>query len=247
MNGSPALFRRPAANRVRSVLLLQHSREPSLGPGVGLSMKRMITLALCCTALAACDAAHDAAQTGTEAPDTPQAPISPPPHVDPDAPNAPAPQPLAVDLTRNEWKTAANREDCAPLVFTSDGGAPAEARRANFSGGWGVAFDTDEVRSAYGVAGPGVVDGDRAGGQESRLRSQWPYFTVLDDLPQPAFAGYGLEGAQPYRSEVPDGVGDNSLAYVRVGGQTCTYNVWSRLGRAHLEVLLQSLRPGVTE
>ena len=210
-------------------------------------MKRMFTLALCCTALAACDAATDSAQTGTEAPDTPQAPISPPPHVDPDAPDAPAPEPLAVDLTRNEWKTAANHGECAPLVLTSDGGVPAEARRANFSGGWAVAFDTEEVRSAYGVAGPGIIDADRADGQASRLKNQWPHFVELSDLPQPAFAGYGLEGAKPYRDEVPDGVGDNSLAYVRVGGQACTYNVWSRLGRAHLEVLLQSLRLGATD
>jgi len=110
-----------------------------------------------------------------------------------------------------------------------------------------VAFDTDEVRSAYGVAGPGVLDADRADGQEARLRGQWPYFTKLPDLPQPAFAGYGIEGAKPYGEDAPDGVGENSLAYVHVGGQACTYNVWSRLGRAHLEVLLQSLRTGVTD
>lgn len=210
-------------------------------------MKRMILLAICGTALAACDAAPDAAQTGTEAPDTPQAPISPPPHVDPDAMDAPVPKPLAVDLTRNEWKTAANRDECAPMVLTSDGGAAAEPRRANFAGGWGIAFDTEEVNSAYGVAGPGIIPADRANGQEGRLRDQWPYFIELADLPQPAFAGYGLEGAKPYRVAAPDGVGDNSLAYVRIGGQACTYNVWSRLGRAHLEVLLQSLRPGAKE
>ena len=28
---------------------------------------------------------------------------------------------------------------------------------ADFSGGWGVAYDTPEIRSAYGVAGPGVL------------------------------------------------------------------------------------------
>ncbi|WP_144095268.1 hypothetical protein [Croceicoccus sediminis] len=210
-------------------------------------MKKILTLAICCAALAACDAAPDAAQTGTEAPDTPQAPISPPPHVGPDSVDTPDPVPLAVDLTRNEWKTAANRDECAPLILTSDGGAGGEPRRANFAGGWGVAFDTDEVNSAYGVAGPGVIPADKADGQENRLRDQWPHFMQLPDLQQPAFAGYGLEGAKPYRAEAPDGVGDNSLAYVRFGGQTCTYNVWSRLGRAHLEVLLQSLRPGATE
>jgi hypothetical protein len=33
-----------------------------------------------------------------------------------------------------------------------------------------------------------------------------------------------------------------SVAYVRVGGQDCTYNVWSRISRAHLEALLDNLR-----
>ncbi|WP_066555335.1 hypothetical protein [Croceicoccus bisphenolivorans] len=198
-------------------------------------------------ALAGCGSQPDAEHSGTEAPATPQAPVSPPAHVDPDHPDAPPPVPLAADLTRNEWATAQNKGECAPLVLTSDGGAPAEARRANFGGGWGIAFDTEDVRSAYGVAGPGIVGADRADGQEARLRGQWPYFTMLENLPQPSFAGYGLEGARPYREEVPDGVSENSLAYVHVAGQACTYNVWSRLGRAHLEVLMQSLRPGPKE
>ena len=47
---------------------------------------------------------------------------------------------------------------------------------------------------------------------------------------------------QPYPADNPDGRGLNSVAYVRVGGERCTYNLWSRLGRAHLEVLLDSLR-----
>lgn len=197
--------------------------------------------------LAGCSEPSAEEHTGTEAPSEPQAPVDAPPEVDLDHPDAPAPVPLAQNLTRNEWATADNRDQCAPLVLTSDGGAPGYARRANFAGGWGVAFDTEEVRSAYGVAGPGLVAADEADGQEVRLRQQWPYFTRLSDLPQPAFAGYGIEGATPYREEAPDGVGENSLAYVRWGSEACTYNVWSRLGRAHLEVLLQSLRPGAIE
>ncbi len=45
-------------------------------------------------------------------------------------------------------------------------------------------------------------------------------------------AGYGPEG----------GTGPSDLAYLRIQGQECLYNVWSRLGRAHLEHLLESLR-----
>ncbi len=205
-------------------------------------MKTIILPVMPLLLLAACDPAPDETNTGTEMPDTPQEPVTPPPAADPQAPDIAEVTPLAVELTRNEWATADNKDECAPIVLTSDGGAAGEARRANFAGGWAVAFDTDEVRSAYGVAGPGIVGADKADGQEARLRAQWPYFRKLPDLAQPAFAGFGLEGAKPYDSEAPDGVGQNSLAYVHVAGQTCTYNVWSRLGRAHLEVLLDSLR-----
>lgn len=214
--------------------------------------KRMLpaalgALALPALALAACASEPPAEHRGTES--SAEATSAVPTPVVPEAEDvaaAPA-TPLALDLVRNEWATAANRDSCEPLVLTSDGGAPATARRANFSGGWGVAFDTDAVRSAYGVAGPGLTDADKADGQEARLRGQWPYFMALPNLPAPSFGGYGLEGSRAYPADMPDSVGENSLAYVRVAGQACTYNVWSRLGRAHLEVLLQSLRPGSQE
>lgn len=169
----------------------------------------------------------------------------PSPHLAPEPPPAPPPAVLAADLIRREWRRADNRAACAPIGITDDGGAPATARAANFAGGWAVAFDTPAMRSAYGVAGTGLLEQDRepAAAQEARLREQWPQFTRLPDLPAPAFAGWGLEGAQPYPESDPDSRGRQSLAYVRVGGQVCTYNVWSKLGRAHLEVLLQSLRP----
>lgn len=190
-------------------------------------------------------AALPLAACGAE-PDTPapSGPASPPPHLAPDDPPPPAPEPLAAALVRAEWAKSKDREDCGPLAFTTDGGAPATARRADFSGGWGVAFDTPQVRSAYGVAGPGVIDGDEAppAAQAERLGRQWPHFTTLARLPAPAFAGYGVEGAQDFPADNPDGRGLNAVAYLRVGGERCTYNVWSRLGRAHLEVLLDSLR-----
>ncbi|MDR7101392.1 hypothetical protein [Croceicoccus sp. BE223] len=205
-------------------------------------MKKSILPIASLAIMSACNPAPQETNNGTEMPDAPQQPVTPPPVADSQSPEIVEVTPLAIDLTRNEWATAANKDECAPLVLTTDGGAGGEARRANFSGGWGVAFDTDGVKSAYGVAGPGIVESDRADGQEARLKGQWPYFIRLERLAQPAFAGYGLEGAKPYGAERPDGVGDNSLAYVHVAGQGCTYNVWSRLGRAHLEVLLDSLR-----
>ena len=185
------------------------------------------------------------ASTAAVAPSpAPPGPASPAPHLAPDEPAPAAPAPLAAALVRAEWAKSDDRAACAPIALTTDGGAPARARRAEFSGGWGVAFDTEQQRSAYGIAGPGVIDGDEAppAAQAERLGGQWPYFATLANLPGPAFAGYGVEGAQPYPADNPGGRGLNSVAYVRVGGERCTYNLWSRLGRAHLEVLLDSLR-----
>lgn len=192
--------------------------------------------------LAACGSPSDDQAPG---PDGQQTTASAPGRPTGEAPASPRPLPIAAELTRTEWSKAENRGDCAALAFTSDGGVPATPRRATFGGGWGVAFDTPQVRSAYGVAGPGVTEGDRASPDEQaeRLLGQWPYFTTLANLPAPSFAGYGVEGASRYPADNPQGIGLNSLAYLRVGGQQCTYNVWSRLGRAHLESLLASLRP----
>lgn len=77
--------------------------------------------------------------------------------------------------------------------------------------------------------------------RESRLAGQWPYTRRLDHLTQFGVAGYGIEGAQAYSADNPDGSGESSLAYVYIGGQACLYNVWSKLGRKHLERLLDGL------
>ncbi|MGN6496468.1 MAG: COG3650 family protein [Tsuneonella sp.] len=150
----------------------------------------------------------------------------------------------ASELVLAEWRKADNRAACAPLSFTADAAGEGAPRSAVFSGGWGVAFDRPGVRSAFGIAGTGLLPedaGDEAA-QRARLMDQWPLFRTVPQVPQPAFAGYGVEGAEAYPEDNPDGRGLNSLAYVRVAGQQCDYNVWSRLGRAHLEALLENLR-----
>lgn len=171
----------------------------------------------------------------------------PPPHVG-DPPPRLSQSPLAADLIRTEWARAENRDRCAPIALTDDGGAGGTPRRANFAGGWAVAFDVPGMRSAYGVAGPGLIpiDDQPPYRQTRRLMQQWPEYRELRALKPPSFAGYGLVGAQPYRDDNPGGEGEHSLAYVRIHGQTCTYNVWSRISRAHLETLLDGLRPIAT-
>lgn len=122
-----------------------------------------------------------------------------------------------------EWRAAENRATCAPLAPASLGEwTAATPRAATFSGGWAVAWDLPEARSAFGVAGTGVSAADPA-------YTDWPHHIEWSDG---SSAGYGLEG----------GTGEKWLAYLRVAGQGCLYNVWSHVGREHLESLLGQLR-----
>ena len=123
-----------------------------------------------------------------------------------------------------QWEKAENRSTCALIAPRTVGtkGAEARSRAATFSGGWAVAYDLPDLRSAFGVAGTGVSAGDST-------YDQWPHSLTWDDGSR---ADYGPEG----------GTGPNELAYLRIEGQDCLYNVWSRLGRDHLEQLIHELR-----
>ena len=144
-----------------------------------------------------------------------------------------------------EWRKAANRRACAPLGFSGEASGGGQPRRAYFGGGWAAAFDRPGLRSAFGVAGVGLLPGDNDPfvRRRAELERQWPYGRELPGLRRGAFAGYGIEGAKPLALADGDGRGLNLLAYVRVPGQRCLYNVWSKLGRTHLERLLDGLRP----
>ncbi len=193
-------------------------------------------------ALAACDRAAPPAR---DEPGGNPAPAAENSVVAPALPRPDAPAPLIGErIARAEWAKATDGAGCAPLALVSDAGGGGAARRADFSGGWGVAFDRPGLRSAYGFAGPGILPGDAASAeiQRARLTRQWPLMKDVPALPPPSFAGYGLSGAEPYPPDNPEGYGQQSVAYLRVGGQTCTYNVWSRVSRAHLESLLDNLR-----
>ena len=155
---------------------------------------------------------------------------------------------LGAQIALSQWRKAANRNACAPLALASNGGVTAKVRSAHFGSGWGVAFDTPRLHSAYGFAGSGLLPEDEASQADKRseLAKQWPYTRELGHrsggLPEGSFAGYGLEGAARYPGTNPAGRGDHSVAYVRIPGQKCLYNVWSRVSRSHLETLLDSLR-----
>jgi hypothetical protein len=142
-----------------------------------------------------------------------------------------------------EWSRAENRSTCAAIAPDSLGteGEGAAARRANFSGGWAVAWDkpglpgTDASgmpcatcgRGAFGVAGTGSI-GDTPP-QVKALTNNWPNVREWADGSR---AGFGPEG----------GRGPKQLAYLYIEGQGCLYNVWSSVGPEHLDLLLSHLR-----
>ena len=122
-----------------------------------------------------------------------------------------------------EWEKAENAATCAPLVlFGAEKEPGITLRRANFSGGWAVAYDTPAQRSSFGIAGTGL----KAGGPKPES------FQDAIRWPDGSCAVYGLQG----------GSGPGWLAYLTVAGQEHSYNVWSERGKEHLESLLGSIR-----
>lgn len=123
-----------------------------------------------------------------------------------------------------QWRVADNRAGCAPLTFNSirQNTAGARPRAAYFGGGWGVAWDLPGRRSVLGVAGAGVL-------VEPGDITRWPNVIRWRGG---SSAGYGLVGD----------TGPGYLAYVKVAGQDCLYNVWSNVSKKHLRFLIGQLR-----
>lgn len=124
----------------------------------------------------------------------------------------------------SQWYKSENQKTCALMVLsTGDKMRDAKPRRAEYSGGWAVAFDTPKIRSVYGIAGTGSVALARDDSKTFPNTIRWA---------DGSYASYGLEG----------GTGPGYLAYVTVAGQRCKYNVWSKVSQEHLEGLLKGLR-----
>jgi hypothetical protein len=139
--------------------------------------------------------------------------------------SAPALRPTDVSqVYLQQWARAENRTDCALIAPSAIDPSAATPRAAEFSGGWAVAYDVAGQRSAFGVAGTGV-DADASGTYDD-----WPNRMEWADG---STVGYGPEGG---------GATTKLLAYLRIAGQECLYNVWSERGREHLEALLRALR-----
>jgi len=136
----------------------------------------------------------------------------------------PPTQPLAAGsvprVLINEWRKAENRASCAPVWIDDAAVGDKQIRARYFGGGWGV---TVRNPRRWGVAGAGVV----AGPQDLE---KWKFHR---ENAAGVRAGYGLEGFD---------MGPDWLAYVLVPGQSCLYNVWSSVGKEHLEHLIDHLR-----
>jgi hypothetical protein len=123
----------------------------------------------------------------------------------------------------DEWQRAENQLWCSvlfPLTVAPEG---ATMRRAEFGGGWAVAWDLPELRSAFGVAGVGLPAWDDIG-------TRMPMTVRYGDQ----VVGYGGEGF--------DDDAEQRLAEFSIPGQLCAYQVWSKLGDEHLLGLVDSLR-----
>ncbi len=164
---------------------------------------------------------------------------APSPSAEPPAPwnaNAPVAAPRVV---LDEWSRAENKASCAPMTIADPGDEMRNPtpRRANFSGGWGIAWDAPGLpgrdpsgahcascgRGVAGIAGAGITHG------EDQFNGGFPHRI---DYEGENWAGWALEG----------GTGPNWLAQFRVDDQQCVYYVWSFLGREHLESLLRNVR-----
>ena len=137
----------------------------------------------------------------------------------------PIPSSSVPPVYLNVWRVAENKSRCAliaPVSLSAEDSA-AVSRKATFSGGWAVAYDLPQLRSAFGIAGSG------SNAWDPDTYAKWPHNI---SWPDSSTAGYGPEA----------GTGPNWLAYVKIPGQQCLYNVWTRRGQAHLEKIIESLR-----
>ena len=122
-----------------------------------------------------------------------------------------------------EWQLAENQLWCSGLFPTGFDFGDATVRRAEFSGGWALAWDLPGLRSAFGIAGTGSPAWDGIGVRQ-------PNTIAYSEQ----VVGYGGEGF--------DDAAQQRLAEFAIPGQLCGYQVWSNLGDEHLLALVDSLR-----
>lgn len=131
-----------------------------------------------------------------------------------------APDPLVT-----AWNAADNRTWCSALAIADPSITQGyTAREAEFGGGWGVAWDAPDLRSAFGVAGVGLAP-------EPDTASRWPGVVTYPDGSMLGYGGEGFEAGNPKR-----------LGELVIPGEGCVHQIWSELGDEHLVSVVASLR-----
>ena len=116
-------------------------------------MQRALTLMLL-IALGGCDDEPAPRQDGATVARIAAASAMPTPPASQSTKAQPAPALVGADVARAQWTRSddgksGEKPRCAPLALASAAGANGVPRAADFSGGWGVAFDLPNLRSAY--------------------------------------------------------------------------------------------------
>jgi hypothetical protein len=121
------------------------------------------------------------------------------------------------------WSRAPNRDRCALLVpATLAAGEGARPRAARERGGWRVSWDQPGRRDVFGIAGTAA----------EVAASEAPGLVLHREWSDGSRAVYGRQATE----------GDLYVAQLQVEGQGCVYQLWSHLGRDHLEHLLEHLQ-----
>ena len=134
------------------------------------------------------------------------------------------------------WNRAENQGWCAPLApATLGAGEGARARAGTAPGGWSLEFDR---RGSAGIGANGEVCetcGRGAFGVTGTAMSP----EDAEDLLGPGATLFADGGRIDVQSNADEAA---SVATLLVPGQDCVYQVWSFLGREHLDELVAGLR-----
>ena len=145
-------------------------------------------------------------------------------------------QPAAPRALLQAWHRSENHGWCAPLAPTTLGaGEGARARSGAYAGGWSLEFDQ---RGAAGMTAGGDVC-ETCGRGTFGVAGTAMSADEAEDL----VGGTATVLADGGRIDVQASSEDPAaVATIVVPGQDCVYQVWSFLGRAHLDTLVASLR-----
>lgn len=190
-----------------------------------------ITLGLLC---AACTAKTQRASSPTSAPPSATSPTTPT-TIEVAAPWDAPPLPSTAPH--------ASGGPCRAMSFADLGvGAGATPRR--LVGNIGVAWDKPGVAGQDPDGRPSATSGRSAFGilANPGANDPQPFWAFRQRWADGSTAGYGYEGEiDPVHDPNPLHT-TKWLAQLRIAGMDCSFNVWSNLGRAHLEYLLSQLR-----